>query len=58
MHRKINKINSQKSKEIQNYYNNFGMKDPIKELSSFILPGLKHLGTNVLKNLSKIRKKD
>ena len=29
-----------------NYYKNSGMKDPFKELSFFISPGLKYLGMN------------
>ena len=30
-----------------NYYKNVGMKDPLKELSFFISPGLKYLGMNL-----------
>ena len=38
-----------------NYYKNPGMKDPFKELSLFISPGLKYLGMNLWKCESKTK---
>ena len=37
-----------------NYYKNSGMKDPFRELSFFISPGLKYLGMNSWKRESKM----
>ena len=37
----------EKLREKMNYFKNFGMKDPFKELSFFISPGLKYLGMNL-----------
>ena len=43
--KKLNEI--EKLREKMNFYKHSGMKDPFKELSSFILSGLKYLGMNL-----------
>lgn len=44
------RIKLKKIKEILNHSKKLGMKDPIYELSLFILLGLKYLGTNFFIN--------